>query len=81
MTSKNRSTYSKIYIDKILDENKKFKELVRYTIEDLTDLSWDYDRMSESGQQTYDRLARMYAMRYEQETGNVYGGDHNALPK
>ena len=67
MTSKNRSTYSKIYIDKILDENKKFKELVRYTIEDLTDLSWDYDRMSKSGQETYDRLSKMYAMKLEEK--------------
>jgi len=69
------------HMNKLIEENSKFRKLVRYTIEDLTDLSWDYDRMSKSGQETYDRLARMYAMRYEQETGNVYGGDHNALPK
>ena len=69
------------YMNKLIEENSKFRKLVRYTIEDLTDLSWDYDRMSKRGQETYDRLARMYAMRYEQETGNVYGGDHNALPK
>ena len=69
------------FMNKLVEENSKFRKLLRYTIEDLTDLSWDYDRMSTSGQETYDRLARMYAMRYEQETGNVYGGDHNALPK
>ena len=69
------------FMNKLIEENSKFRKLLRYTIEDLTDLSWDYDRMSKSGQETYDRLARMYAMRYEQETGNVYGGDHNALPK
>ena len=71
MASKDRSTYSKIYIDKILEENKNFKELVKYTIEDLTDLGWDYDRMSTSGQQTYDRLSRMYAMKLEEK--------HNAV--
>ena len=68
-------------IERLEEENKAFRLLVEYTIKDLTDLGWDYDRMSKSGQETYDRLARMYAMRYEQETGNVYGGDHNALPK
>ena len=68
-------------INEVVEEKSKFRKLLRYTSEDLTDLSWDYDRMSTSGQETYDRLARMYAMRYEQETGNVYGGDHNALPK
>ena len=69
------------YMNKLIEENSKFRKLLRYTIEDLTDLSWDYDRMSKSGQETYDRLARMYAMRYEQETGNVYGGDRNAISK
>ena len=54
-------------INKLLEENKNFKELVKYTIEDLTDLGWDYDRMSKSGQQTYDRLSRMYAMKLEEK--------------
>ena len=67
MVSKNRSTYSKIYIDKILEENKAFRLLVEYTIKDLQDLGWDYDRMSTSGQQTYDRLSRMYAMKLEEK--------------
>jgi len=43
-------------------ENANFKKLVSYTIEDLTDLFWDYDRMSTSGQETLDRLSRMYAI-------------------
>ena len=71
----------KINVDKLLEENAKFRKLVRYTIEDISDLFWEYDRMSESGQETLDRLSRMYAMKYEQETQNLYGGDHNALPK
>lgn len=71
----------KINVDKLLEENANFRKLVRYTIEDISDLFWEYDRMSESGQETLDRLSRMYAMKYEQETQNLYGGDHNALPK
>ena len=71
MTSKNRSTYSKIYINKILEENKAFRLLVEYTIKDLQDLGWDYDRMSTSGQQTYDRLSRMYAMKLEGEDNAI----------
>ena len=71
MASKDRSTYSKIYISKILEENKAFRLLVEYTIKDLQDLGWDYDRMSTSGQQTYDRLSRMYAMKLEGEDNAV----------
>ena len=71
----------KIDVNKLLEENDNFRKLVRYTIEDISDLFWEYDRMSESGQETLDRLSRMYAMKYEQETQNLYGGDHNALPK
>ena len=71
----------KINVDKLLEENANFRKLVRYTIEDISDLFWEYDRMSESGQETLDRLSRMYAMKYEQETQHLYGGDHNALPK
>ena len=67
MASKDRSTYSKIYINQILEENKAFRLLVEYTIKDLQDLGWDYDRMSTSGQQTYDRLSRMYAMKLEEK--------------
>ena len=67
MASKDRSTYSKIYINQILEENKAFRLLVEYTIKDLQDLGWDYDRISTSGQQTYDRLSRMYAMKLEEK--------------
>ena len=55
------------YMNKLIEENSKFRKLVRYTIEDLTDLSWDYDRMSKSGQETYDRLSKMYAMKLEEK--------------
>ena len=61
----------KINVDKLLEENANFKKLVSYTIEDLTDLFWDYDRMSTSGQQTYDRLSRMYAMKLEEKRNAV----------
>jgi len=71
MASKDRSTYSKIYINKILEENKAFRLLVEYTIKDLQDLAWDYDRMSTSGQQTYDRLSRMYAMKFEEKRNAI----------
>jgi hypothetical protein len=82
MASKDRSTYSKIYIDKILEENKAFRLLVEYTIKDISDLFWEYDRMSSSGRETLDRLSRMYAMQYEQERNfQIYGGGNNALPK
>ena len=69
-------------INKLLEENKNFKELVKYTIEDISDLFWEYDRMSSSGRETLDRLSRMYAMQYEQERNfQIYGGDRNELSK
>ena len=81
MTKKEQKDEVLEYMNKLIEENSKFRKLVRYTIEDLTDLSWDYDRMSTSGQETLDRLAKMYNMRYDRKTQNLYGGDHNALPK
>ncbi len=69
-------------INKLLEENKNFKELVKYTIEDISDLFWEYDRMSSSGRETLDRLSRMYAMQYEQERNfQIYGGGNNAVSK
>ena len=41
-----------------------FKELVKYTQQDLDDLFFEYDRMSSSGKETLDRLAKMYALDY-----------------
>ena len=58
-------------IERLEEENKAFRLLVEYTIKDLTDLGWDYDRMSTSGQQTYDRLSRMYAMKFEEKRNAV----------
>ena len=55
------------FMNKLIEENSNFRKLIRYTIEDLTDLGWDYDRMSKSGQETYDRLSRMYAMKLEEK--------------
>jgi len=71
----------KINVDKLLEENANFRKLVRYTIEDISDLFWEYDRMSESGQETLDRLAKMYSMRYEPKTKNLFGGDADAIFK
>ena len=53
-------------VKKLREENDNFKKLFRYTIEDIDDLFFDYDRMSTSGQETLDRLAKMYAMKYEE---------------
>ena len=64
-------TIKKVDVNKLLEENKAFRLLVEYTIKDLTDLGWDYDRMSTSGQQTYDRLSRMYAMKLEEKDNAV----------
>jgi len=58
-------------IKTLSEENKAFRLLVEYTIKDLTDLAWDYDRMSTSGQQTYDRLSRMYAMKFEEKRNAI----------
>ena len=68
------------FMNKLIEENKNFRKLVRYTIEDIDDLYWDYDRMSTSGQETLDRVSKMYNMRYDRKTQNLYGGDHTALP-
>ena len=58
-------------IERLEEENKAFRLLVEYTIKDLQDLGWDYDRMSTSGQKTYDRLSRMYAMKLEEKDNAV----------
>ena len=58
-------------IERLEEENKAFRLLVEYTIKDLQDLGWDYDRMSKSGQETYDRLSRMYAMKLEEKDNAI----------
>lgn len=59
------------FMNKLVEENGNFRKLLKYTIKDLTDLAWDYDRMSTSGQQTYDRLSRMYAMKLEEKRNAI----------
>ena len=59
------------FMNKLVEENGNFRKLLKYTIKDLTDLAWDYDRMSTSGQQTYDRLSRMYAMKFEEKRNAI----------
>ena len=82
MTKKEQKDEVLEYMNKLIEENKNFKELVKYTIEDISDLFWEYDRMSSSGRETLDRLSRMYAMQYEQERNfQIYGGDRNAISK
>tara|TARA_Y100001938_G_scaffold138655_1_gene204484 strand:- start:457 stop:666 length:210 start_codon:yes stop_codon:yes gene_type:complete len=51
-------------LKKLIEENLMFKELVKYTQQDLDDLFFEYDRMSSSGKETLDRLAKMYALDY-----------------
>ena len=82
MTKKEQKDEVLEYMNKLIEENKNFKKLVKYTIEDISDLFWEYDRMSSSGRETLDRLSRMYAMQYEQERNfQIYGGGNNALSK
>ena len=70
------------FMNKLIEENSNFRKLVKYTIEDISDLFWEYDRMSSSGRETLDRLSRMYAMQYEQERNfQIYGGGNNAVSK
>ena len=71
-------TTKKVDVNKLLEENANFKKLVEYTIQDLEDLFWDYDRMSTSGQETLDRLSRMYALKYEESNAK---GTRDALFK
>ena len=66
------------FMNKLVEENGNFRKLVKYTIKDLTDLFWDYDRMSTSGQETIDRLSRMYALEYEESNAK---GARDALFK
>jgi len=61
----------KEFMNKLVEENGNFRKLVKYTVKDLSDLGWDYDRMSTSGQQTYDRLSRMYAMKFEEKRNAI----------
>ena len=61
----------KEFMNKLVEENGNFRKLLKYTVKDLTDLAWDYDRMSTSGQQTYDRLSRMYAMKLEEKRNAI----------
>ena len=52
--------------------------LLEHLIVLFDDLFWDYDRMSESGQKTLDRLSRMYALKYEESNAK---GARDALFK
>tara|TARA_R100000808_G_C2110503_1_gene124736 strand:+ start:767 stop:970 length:204 start_codon:yes stop_codon:yes gene_type:complete len=65
------------------DDIANFKLLIKYTQEDIDNLYWDYDRMSTSGQETLDRLAKMYNLRHDPKTGNLYGhkGEFDAILK
>ena len=58
------------FMNKLIEENKNFRKLVRYTIEDIDDLYWDYDRMSESGQKTLDNLMGIISQQCWDRDGN-----------
>ena len=64
-------------------DTANFKLLIKYTQEDIDNLYWDYDRMSTSGQETLDRLAKMYNLRHDPKTRNIYGhkGKFDAILK
>ena len=47
---------------KIIDEKK-----INLTEKYVTDLYWEYDRMSSSGQETLDKLAKLYGIETNQE--------------
>ena len=51
-------------LEKLKNENLVLKQLAIYTSRDLEDLFFEYDRMSSSGKETLDRLAKMYALDY-----------------
>ena len=57
-------------LKKLVEENLMFKELVKYTQQDLDDLFFEYDRMSSSGKETLDRLAKMYVLTETTDTQN-----------
>ena len=40
---------------------------LKTTIESITDLYWEYDRMSSSGQSTLDSLAKLYGVETNQQ--------------
>ena len=64
-------------------DTANFKLLIKYTQEDIDDLFWEYDRMSTSGQETLDRLAKMNNLRHDPKTRNIYGhkGKFDAILK
>ena len=53
---------------KVMNEKRKI------TRKYISDLYWDYDRLSTSGQKTLDTLAELYGVQFEEEVkGEVDG--------
>ena len=58
-------------LKKLVEENLRFRELVKYTQQDLDDLFFEYDRMSTSGQETLEKLAELVGVPTEEEISNM----------
>ena len=58
----NLDQLKKYLIKKKLMENKLINEKKNFTEKYVTDLFWEYDRMSSSGQETLDKLATLYGI-------------------
>ena len=63
----NLDQLKKYLIKKKLMENKLINEKKNFTEKYVSDLYWEYDRMSSSGQITLDSLAKLYGVETNQE--------------
>ena len=63
----NLDQLKKYLIKKKLIENKLINEKKNFTQKYVTDLYWEYDRMSSSGQFTLDSLAKLYGVATDKE--------------
>jgi len=63
----NLDQLKKYLIKKKLMENKLINEKKNFTEKYVSDLFWEYDRMSSSGQSTLDSLAKLYGIETNQE--------------
>jgi len=63
----NLDQLKKYLIKKKLMENKLINEKKNLTENYVTDLYWEYDRMSSSGQITLDSLAKLYGVETNQQ--------------
>ena len=50
------------------DKTKRVKKDMKEIVKCIVDLYWDYDRLSSSGQETLDKLAKLHGVATEEET-------------